>query len=228
MLHQVYQTNVSPQNNNQQSRFPMFGYASPQRHQNQYSHHNSPTSFMPSMIPESPPIFYTIDQHGHFIILSPPQPNTSYSSEKSISDQMHLSTTFSNASFEAYQQPPLDSSSSFYDSRNRSNVVLNTSIGAVSRKSVQSAGKSRNNRAYKTMMCNMFLSNGACSYGAGCQYAHGQEEIRPTIPHPKYKTQLCNKFNTDRGCQYGAKCHFRHPDESEQLKLNSSSQSSEE
>uniref|UniRef100_A0AC35F9V7 C3H1-type domain-containing protein n=2 Tax=Panagrolaimus sp. PS1159 TaxID=55785 RepID=A0AC35F9V7_9BILA len=65
------------------------------------------------------------------------------------------------------------------------------------------------------MMCNMFSTNGTCSYGAGCQYAHGKEEIRPTVPHPKYKTQLCNKFNTPRGCQYGEKCHFRHPDDLE-------------
>uniref|UniRef100_A0A914YC65 C3H1-type domain-containing protein n=1 Tax=Panagrolaimus superbus TaxID=310955 RepID=A0A914YC65_9BILA len=99
--------------------------------------------------------------------------------------------------------------------------MLNRSLGAVSRKSGGS-GKSRNSPAYKTMMCNMFSTNGSCSYGTGCQYAHSKEEIRPTISHPKYKTQLCNKFNTPRGCQYGEKCHFRHPDDSEaELRIDS-------
>lgn len=96
------------------------------------------------------------------------------------------------------------------------------------------------------MMCNMFSTNGSCSYGAGCQYAHGKEDIRPTVyiniqkkffliinfkvPHPKYKTQLCNKFNSPRGCQYGEKCHFRHPDDSDgkiPCELNFSSVSSD-
>uniref|UniRef100_A0AC34FS89 C3H1-type domain-containing protein n=1 Tax=Panagrolaimus sp. ES5 TaxID=591445 RepID=A0AC34FS89_9BILA len=218
---QVYPTFSSPPGNGQNC-FPMLYYAI----QNPYQHHQHPhydpstASFlaMPSLLPEQQPLYYTIDQHGNYVLLTPPQSSSSRplsSDQSDISsggEQCHqvLPTTYSysmESSLDSSQ--PSDPTPSFYDPRN----LLNLSLGGFGRK--VGAGKTRVSSAYKTMLCNMFSTNGSCSYGTGCQYAHGAEEIRPAIPHPKYKTQLCNKFSTSRGCQYGEKCHFRHPDDLE-------------
>uniref|UniRef100_A0AC34GX16 C3H1-type domain-containing protein n=1 Tax=Panagrolaimus sp. ES5 TaxID=591445 RepID=A0AC34GX16_9BILA len=219
---QIFPTFAAPPGNGGQNCYPMLYYAPPYPYQpQQHPPHYDPStaSFlaMPSLVPEQQPLYYTIDQHGNYVFLTPPNQSLPLSSEQSdISGgaeqyQLLLPTTNSDDSITSSQ--PNDPSPSFYDARHVSNM-LNRSLGAVSRKSGGS-GKSRNSPAYKTMMCNMFSTNGSCSYGAGCQYAHSKEEIRPTISHPKYKTLLCNKFSTPRGCQYGEKCHFRHPDDSE-------------
>ena len=222
---QIYPTFSSPgSNGNRQNTFPMLYYAPQNPYQHQQHPHYDPStaSFlaMPSLIPEQQPLYYTIDQHGNYVLLTPQSNLVLTSSDHSDingEQQQHqqhllLPTTYSadGSSIDSSSQPS-DPSPSWYDARNRNNT-LNLSLGGISRKS---GSKSRNSPAYKTMMCNMFSTNGSCSYGAGCQYAHGKEEIRPTIPHPKYKTQLCNKFNSPRGCQYGEKCHFRHPDDLE-------------
>ena len=67
---------------------------------------------------------------------------------------------------------------------------------------------------YKTELCRPFQESGTCKYGDRCQFAHGVEEIRTLVRHPKYKTELCRTFHSTGFCPYGPRCHFVHnPDE---------------
>lgn len=55
-------------------------------------------------------------------------------------------------------------------------------------------GPSANNRKlglYKTELCRSWEEKGTCRYGAKCQFAHGEEELRIVARHPKYKTEIC-------------------------------------
>jgi len=63
---------------------------------------------------------------------------------------------------------------------------------------------------YKTELCKSFTETGSCRYGAKCQFAHGKEEIRPILRHPKYKTEICKTFHTTGTCPYGIRCRFIH------------------
>ncbi|CAA7388928.1 unnamed protein product [Spirodela intermedia] len=62
----------------------------------------------------------------------------------------------------------------------------------------------------KTELCNKWEEMGWCPYGDQCQFAHGVDELRPVIRHPRYKTQLCRMIGGPGGCPYGHRCHFRH------------------
>ena len=49
-------------------------------------------------------------------------------------------------------------------------------------------GPSANNRKlglYKTELCRSWEEKGSCRYGAKCQFAHGEEELRKVARHPK-------------------------------------------
>ena len=61
----------------------------------------------------------------------------------------------------------------------------------------------------KTELCNKW-EGGACSYGGRCRFAHGLQEMRPIIRHPRYKTQVCRMVIGGALCPYGHRCHFRH------------------
>eukprot|EP01090_Pellita_catalonica_P001020 TRINITY_DN10750_c0_g1_i1.p1 TRINITY_DN10750_c0_g1~~TRINITY_DN10750_c0_g1_i1.p1 ORF type:complete len:242 (+),score=25.22 TRINITY_DN10750_c0_g1_i1:43-768(+) len=63
---------------------------------------------------------------------------------------------------------------------------------------------------YKTELCKPFERSGTCRYGAKCQFAHGQAELRPVMRHPKYKTEVCKSFQTTGKCRYGSRCRFIH------------------
>ncbi|TVU47356.1 hypothetical protein EJB05_06954 [Eragrostis curvula] len=63
--------------------------------------------------------------------------------------------------------------------------------------------------ALKTELCNKW-ERGACPYAERCRFAHGVQELRPVIRHPRYKTLLCQMFISPSGCPYGHRCHFRH------------------
>ncbi|CAL4922255.1 unnamed protein product [Urochloa decumbens] len=63
--------------------------------------------------------------------------------------------------------------------------------------------------AAKTELCNKW-ERGACPYDRRCRFAHGMEELRPVIRHPRYKTLTCHLFAAASGCPYGHRCHFRH------------------
>ena len=52
-------------------------------------------------------------------------------------------------------------------------------------------GPSANNRKlglYKTELCRSWEEKGSCRYGAKCQFAHGEEELRKVQRHPKVRT----------------------------------------
>ncbi|XP_071742628.1 zinc finger CCCH domain-containing protein 15-like [Rutidosis leptorrhynchoides] len=62
----------------------------------------------------------------------------------------------------------------------------------------------------KTELCNKWQQTGACPYGDHCQFAHGIQELRPVIRHPRYKTEVCRMVLAGDPCPYGHRCHFRH------------------
>jgi len=85
---------------------------------------------------------------------------------------------------------------------------------------------------YKTEQCKNWLENGTCRYGDKCQFAHGSEELRPVLRHPKYKTAICITFHNYGTCPYGKRCRFVHhspnensPPKEEQKKVSKKSRS---
>ncbi|XP_022853071.1 zinc finger CCCH domain-containing protein 15-like [Olea europaea var. sylvestris] len=62
----------------------------------------------------------------------------------------------------------------------------------------------------KTELCNKWQQTGTCPYGDHCQFAHGIEELRPVLRHPRYKTEVCRMVLSGDHCPYGHRCHFRH------------------
>ncbi|KAJ9708291.1 hypothetical protein PVL29_000378 [Vitis rotundifolia] len=67
-----------------------------------------------------------------------------------------------------------------------------------------------NQGMFKTELCNKWQESGTCPYGDHCQFAHGIEELRPVIRHPRYKTEVCRMVLAGDACPYGHRCHFRH------------------
>lgn len=63
---------------------------------------------------------------------------------------------------------------------------------------------------YKTELCRSYEDTGSCRYGTKCQFAHGKEELRPVLRHPKYKTEICKTFFNEGTCPYGRRCRFIH------------------
>ncbi|KIK71341.1 hypothetical protein GYMLUDRAFT_66551 [Collybiopsis luxurians FD-317 M1] len=75
------------------------------------------------------------------------------------------------------------------------------------------SGPSANNRKlglYKTELCRSWEEKGTCRYGAKCQFAHGEDELRKVSRHPKYKTEICRTFWVSGSCPYGKRCCFIH------------------
>ncbi|KAK0473243.1 hypothetical protein IW261DRAFT_1553149 [Armillaria novae-zelandiae] len=67
-------------------------------------------------------------------------------------------------------------------------------------------GPSANNRKlglYKTELCRSWEEKGTCRYGAKCQFAHGEDELRKVSRHPK-------TFWVSGSCPYGKRCCFIH------------------
>jgi len=66
------------------------------------------------------------------------------------------------------------------------------------------------NDLYKTELCRSWTETGECRYNDKCQFAHGRDELRCVVRHPKYKTQVCRTFTTTGQCPYGNRCRFIH------------------
>jgi len=81
---------------------------------------------------------------------------------------------------------------------------------------------------YKTELCKSFTETGICRYGAKCQFAHGKEEVRPILRHPKYKTEICKTFHTTGTCPYGIRCRFIHTKSKEESVILAAVQAKEE
>jgi len=74
----------------------------------------------------------------------------------------------------------------------------------------------------KTKLCRNFESNGFCSYGLNCHFAHGKSELQTkssnydsdydtVIYNPKkYKTKICKNYKNNGTCSYGSRCRFAH------------------
>ncbi|KAJ1566522.1 hypothetical protein HK405_009461 [Cladochytrium tenue] len=63
---------------------------------------------------------------------------------------------------------------------------------------------------HKTEMCRTFAAQGSCPYGARCQFAHSEEELRSVSRHPKWKTALCKRYWNTGSCPFDAECSFIH------------------
>ncbi|EKM60832.1 uncharacterized protein PHACADRAFT_247008 [Phanerochaete carnosa HHB-10118-sp] len=94
-----------------------------------------------------------------------------------------------------------------------------TAVGSNRQQATQSPesssglGPNANNRKlglYKTELCRSWEEKGSCRYGAKCQFAHGEEELRLVQRHPKYKTEICRTFWVSGSCPYGKRCCFIH------------------
>lgn len=62
-----------------------------------------------------------------------------------------------------------------------------------------SGGPNANNRKlglYKTELCRSWEEKGSCRYGAKCQFAHGEEELRQVQRHPKVGYDIPHIPNT--------------------------------
>ncbi|KAJ2617706.1 hypothetical protein H4S08_000214 [Coemansia sp. RSA 1365] len=62
---------------------------------------------------------------------------------------------------------------------------------------------------YKTEPCQNWAMYGVCRYGNLCKFAHGLNEQRSRLRHPKYKTSLCKDFPLGK-CTFGNRCNFAH------------------
>jgi butyrate response factor 1 len=63
---------------------------------------------------------------------------------------------------------------------------------------------------YKTELCRNWMETRQCRYGPKCQFAHGEDELRDLLRHPKYKTEICRSYHTSAKCAYGNRCRFVH------------------
>ncbi|CAI5715587.1 unnamed protein product [Hyaloperonospora brassicae] len=110
----------------------------------------------------------------------------------------------------------MDTSS--YNNANRMHVLANGDIVDCGR-----LPQTARNNLYKTELCKHYTENGSCRYGPKCQFAHGEDELRGVLRHPKYKTTRCKAFLSTGKCMYGSRCRFihtRYPGEEDQRFVN--------
>ncbi|PVU89149.1 hypothetical protein BB561_005520 [Smittium simulii] len=63
---------------------------------------------------------------------------------------------------------------------------------------------------FKTELCNKWMTTGRCIYGDLCRFAHGKDELRNRIRHPKFRTKICKTFSKTGYCPYENRCDFVH------------------
>ncbi|PVU97534.1 hypothetical protein BB561_000494 [Smittium simulii] len=51
----------------------------------------------------------------------------------------------------------------------------------------------RHNIHYKTRLCNFFMSNGYCTEGENCNYAHGEADLQPSIQRKDFNYELASQ-----------------------------------
>ena len=91
--------------------------------------------------------------------------------------------------------------------------------------------KGQGNPRYKTVLCKKFMSTQSCPYGEKCQFAHGEQELRPfngQAPNMmytmgmgsknqnnmlNYKIVKCKNWEKDKTCKYGIHCTYAHGEE---------------
>ena len=91
--------------------------------------------------------------------------------------------------------------------------------------------KGHGNPRYKTVLCKKFMVSQSCPYGDKCQFAHGEQELRPfngQAPNMmytmgmgsknqnnmlNYKIVKCKNWEKDKTCKYGIHCTYAHGEE---------------
>ena len=60
-------------------------------------------------------------------------------------------------------------------------------------------------------MCRNWETNGVCTWGGKCSYAHGEDELLKKRHLPKnFMTRCCDTFHRDGFCTFGKRCQFMH------------------
>jgi len=154
-----------------------------------------------------------LDNHPPAVILAPPP------KEKFFELPSHISIADQNA-WNAYViSESLNSPDDYLNNWETSSSTSETQVNANQPEKVVFSKLKRNvdieeeltkQNLFKTELCQSWIRTGACRYGAKCQYAHGKDELRPVIRHPKYKTEICKTFSTTGQCSYGKRCRFIH------------------
>ena len=91
--------------------------------------------------------------------------------------------------------------------------------------------KGHGNPRYKTVLCKKFMVSQSCPYGDKCQFAHGEQELRPLNNQAQnmmytmnmnsknqnnmlnYKIVKCKNWEKDKTCKYGIHCTYAHGEE---------------
>ena len=92
--------------------------------------------------------------------------------------------------------------------------------------------KGHSNPRYKTTLCKKYIQTQSCPYGEKCQFAHGEQELRPPNPqipnnllynpgmgnkgnnnYLNYKIVKCKNWEKDKTCKYGLHCTYAHGEE---------------
>ena len=63
---------------------------------------------------------------------------------------------------------------------------------------------------YKTELCANYLKDESCKMGDRCEFAHGEQELRPRYVGYNFKTKICNAFRNLGRCSYGTRCTYIH------------------
>jgi len=141
-----------------------------------------------------------LEQHR---AVAPPQSDLSSKffelSSNTISDQNAWNAYVMNASPDGWDNP-----------NDTKTPVPDKVLFSKLRRNVDIEAELTKQNLYKTEQCQSWIETGSCRYGTKCQYAHGKEELRPVIRHPKYKTEVCKTFSTTGQCPYGKRCRFVH------------------
>jgi hypothetical protein len=148
---------------------------------------------------------------AHTPIISPPQTEKFFQlPSNSVSDQ------------NAWNAYVLSNSSNYWDSPNptelqNSPLKPEKVVFSKFKRNVDIEEELTKQNLYKTELCQSWISTDTCRYGNKCQYAHGKDELRPVIRHPKYKTEICKTFSTTGQCSYGKRCRFVHTQDEEEI-----------
>jgi len=144
-------------------------------------------------------------------IMAPPQKDMYYElpSNISIADQNAWNAYVIENSSDDYLNNNWDTSSPTSEIQVKANQPEKVLFSKLKR-NVDIEEELTKQNLYKTEFCQSWMATGDCRYGAKCQYAHGKEELRFVIRHPKYKTENCKTFSTTGQCPYGKRCRFVH------------------
>lgn len=158
-------------------------------------------------------------------------PVGSHSLHQVLSTRVLSNTTPSHSLslLESFHDPsPLSiTNNSIHLSSSQSNDHLSPTIGTMDSGNNRPSPRMKNEK-YKTEICRSFAeSSGFCKYGAKCQFAHGDSELRPVKRHPRYKTKLCRNFVTTGSCPYATRCRFIHASDIPLIHQNSLTQAAQ-